>query len=334
MDPLAIETAEALLEAFDDACIAARGDGAVLAANSAARSLLNLTPDASLQTMLSASDSVAGTLQRAMRSSGTTPVTFMHDDGAPLRGRLTPIRLRSRGRPDAVLVRLERRSDANARLIRLRERIDRANRERRRLRADNARLRHEVERVMPQLVEMSFTDALTGLANRRFFDREFEREWRRAGRSGEPLSLLIVDVDHFKHYNDHYGHVAGDDCLQEISRALDEAAVRTSDRVCRVGGEEFAVLAPATDADGASVLAERLLRAVRTAALGHAAVPSGRVTVSIGYGAARPAAGDCGPEFYAAVDRALYRAKSAGRNGKSEARWHTPIRAATPAAAS
>ena len=323
MDQSAIETVEALLDALDEACIVASPDGIAIAVNGAARSMLGLAPGDDLGTSFTSSDKIVATLRRAMRTSGKTPATFHREGCAPLRGQLSPLRLRSQLRPDAVLVRLQRRSDANTRLIRLRERIDRANRERRRLRADNVALRHEVERVMPELIEMSFTDALTGLPNRRFFDREFARECHRANRSGESLALLIVDVDHFKHYNDHYGHVAGDQCLREISRALDGAAIRQSDRVCRVGGEEFAVLAPATDVDGAAALADRLRRAVRLAAIGHVKAPSGRVTVSIGYGAAVPRADDAPEAFYAVIDRALYRAKSEGRDRSVAGAWRT-----------
>ncbi|HWJ36606.1 MAG TPA: diguanylate cyclase [Steroidobacteraceae bacterium] len=166
------------------------------------------------------------------------------------------------------------------------------------------------------------TDALTGLANRRSFDESLEREWLRARRTGHALSLLLIDVDHFKLYNDRYGHQKGDDCLRQVAQALRTAAQRPADLVARYGGEEFTMLLPQTPQFGAEHVSHRVLDAVRTLGILHEdSLAAHCISVSVGIAShddaspggaishAHCAAGD----LILAADRALYAAKRAGR---------------------
>ena len=165
----------------------------------------------------------------------------------------------------------------------------------------------------------ALSDGLTGVANRRRFDDDLHAECDRARRSGETLSLLMVDVDHFKRYNDRYGHVAGDACLREVAAALQSVTQRPADRLARYGGEEFALLLPQTEISGALALAQRAIAAVAALKITHAGSSLGRVvTVSVGVAAARRTADGAHTELAAqvlvdAADRALYAAKGAGR---------------------
>ncbi len=179
-------------------------------------------------------------------------------------------------------------------------------------------LRHVVvalEAANRQLERLSFLDGLTGIANRRRFDESLAREWRRAQREQAPLSVILVDIDFFKAYNDRYGHEAGDEILKRVAAALDGAVNRPADVVARYGGEEFVAVLPGTDADGAVRLGERLRAAVAELAIAHAGSAAGEhVTISVGVATAVPAR-DAAPEaLVAAADRALYQAKRDGRN--------------------
>lgn len=195
-----------------------------------------------------------------------------------------------------------------------------------------ARAMQELESSNSRLKSLAAHDALTGLANRREFDSRLGRELRRAARGGQPLALVLIDLDHFKRYNDHYGHPAGDSCLQALARCLRAVVQREGDLAARYGGEEFALLLPATDAAGATRVAERLLAEVEALALPHAASPAGIVTLSLGLAAIRPAADtpEAAARLLEAADAALYRAKRAGRSRLSvglldEARAAAPL---------
>ena len=162
---------------------------------------------------------------------------------------------------------------------------------------------------------LSREDPLMGIANRRYFDEYFQQEWRRAARHGTSLSLLIGDVDYFKLYNDTYGHVAGDRCLQKLSRVLLDTLDRPGDLVARYGGEEIAIVLPTTAGTGAHSLAEKIRLAVAALALPHEQSPVAKVvTMSIGCGTALPTHRNSMETFLKAVDAALYRAKQQGRN--------------------
>jgi len=166
-----------------------------------------------------------------------------------------------------------------------------------------------------KLEALSATDGLTGIANRRHFDTVLARELARHARLGTHLSLLLLDVDHFKAFNDTYGHVAGDACLRQIARIMAQCASRTSDLPARYGGEEFACVLPETDAQGAALLAERIRAAVQASAIPHQASPTAEViTVSLGALTLRPQLETSFTDLLVQVDALLYRAKALGRN--------------------
>lgn len=157
-------------------------------------------------------------------------------------------------------------------------------------------------------------DPLTQVANRRRFDEALDTEWHRALRGRTPLSLILFDADFFKAYNDHYGHVAGDECLRRIASTMTAVARRPADLVARFGGEEFGLILPDTDATGAYVLAENLRQHVEKLGFCHAASPAGQVTISGGCATLTPMAGEAALELLNCADEALYEAKRQGRN--------------------
>ena len=165
-----------------------------------------------------------------------------------------------------------------------------------------------------QLVLLSSVDGLTGVANRRMFDRRLEEESRRACRDGQPLALIMVDIDHFKKLNDSLGHQKGDDCLVRIARALNSRMRRAGDFVARFGGEEFVVLLPGMTARHAAELAEDLRRVIETMGLAHPDSDAGVVTASLGVAGAEGEPLIDYEELLKAADQALYAAKRAGRN--------------------
>lgn len=202
----------------------------------------------------------------------------------------------------------------------------------------------EIYRAERHLAELAATDELTGLANRRTFTEQLEREWRRAGRGGQPLSLLFIDADRFKPFNDLYGHVAGDHCLRSLADVVGAAVRRPGDLVARYGGEEFVLLLPGTDATGARRVADKVRAAIAALAIAHAGNdPFGVVTASVGVATELRASADRDPEtLIAGADRALYAAKAAGRNcvrvyaeeaEPFDVDWHEPQSAATTAPA-
>lgn len=172
----------------------------------------------------------------------------------------------------------------------------------------------QLETANSRLEALSYADALTGVANRRAFDQALDVEWRRGIRSREPLTLLLIDVDHFKGYNDTYGHQAGDRCLETVAAALGGCVRRAADCVARYGGEEFAALLPATDHAGARAIAERMRGAVEALRLPSTAGEGGVVTVSIGCATVRAVEADAAEDLVAAADAALYEGKRRGRN--------------------
>lgn len=174
-------------------------------------------------------------------------------------------------------------------------------------------LRRELDRraaAEADLALLSMTDALTGLPNRRQFDNFLAREWRRAGRTGATLSMLLIDADHFKLFNDRFGHVRGDEVLRRLAAVIGEAIRRPGDLAARYGGEEFAVVMPDTDTAGARCIAQAIRERVGNLVVGEGA----RITVSIGVASAAPQPGSSDSTLIADADRALYAAKSAGRD--------------------
>jgi diguanylate cyclase (GGDEF)-like protein len=162
--------------------------------------------------------------------------------------------------------------------------------------------------------EQADRDGLTGLYNRRHFDQMIDREWKRARREGTALSFLMIDVDEFKHFNDTYGHLEGDDCLRRIATALAHAVQRPGDLVARYGGEEFGVLLPLTDARGAADLAHHIRRAIRHEQIPHTGCATGLVTVSTGVATLYPDLLSHYEQLVRDADTALYRAKQSGRD--------------------
>jgi diguanylate cyclase (GGDEF)-like protein/PAS domain S-box-containing protein len=168
-----------------------------------------------------------------------------------------------------------------------------------------------------ELHDLSFKDSLTGLGNRRRFDALFQTEWNSARRTQSPLSLIMLDIDFFKRFNDHYGHIEGDDCLRRVASALRIGASRPRDFLARYGGEEFAIVLPETDEKGAEHIATKCRQAILGAAIPHQASPVAPVvTISIGAGTIIPSHNDNDTPlaFIREVDRRLYRAKESGRN--------------------
>jgi diguanylate cyclase (GGDEF)-like protein len=172
-----------------------------------------------------------------------------------------------------------------------------------------------VKRQADALRALTLTDSLTGVANRRAFSDRIDNEWRRASRARLPMSLVLADVDHFKMFNDHYGHQAGDACLEQVARAMCRAANRAQDMVARYGGEEFAILLPETDAAGAACVAQRVLDELAALAIAHAVSPtSPLLTVSMGIASLVPERSDTSASLIRAADALLYQAKADGRN--------------------
>lgn len=165
-----------------------------------------------------------------------------------------------------------------------------------------------------ELCVLARTDGLTGLNNRRTFEEQAEEEWRRAHRNAWPLSMLLIDVDSFKGFNDLYGHSAGDDALIAVARCISQNVRRPSDTAARYGGEEFAVLLPDTDETGATCIAGKICAAVQALQLRHVASSHHMLTVSIGIATARGDAFATSRALVNAADEALYGAKDAGRN--------------------
>jgi diguanylate cyclase (GGDEF)-like protein len=176
--------------------------------------------------------------------------------------------------------------------------------------------KHAAERAATEkMSELVLTDPLTGLANRRRFDQTLTSEWDRAAREMHPLAVLMIDIDHFKAFNDTRGHPAGDQCLKAVACALQEHCARPGDLVCRWGGEEFAMILPRTDLRGAVHLARELVEAVRELRIEHGKAGSGLyVTVSAGAASATASEVGSAQALLEKADAALYIAKQTGRN--------------------
>ncbi|MET0964073.1 MAG: sensor domain-containing diguanylate cyclase [Noviherbaspirillum sp.] len=169
--------------------------------------------------------------------------------------------------------------------------------------------------MQKELEDLSFKDGLTGVANRRMFDSVLGREWAGAQRSQEPLSLVLLDIDFFKQYNDRYGHGKGDECLRRVAQLLDGAGTRSRDFFARYGGEEFILVLPDTDASAAAKMAERCRMMVLNERIAHeGSTGSNVLSISLGAGTIVPGAQDTPEAFINLVDQRLYAAKTRGRN--------------------
>jgi len=173
-----------------------------------------------------------------------------------------------------------------------------------------------LKRQSDAMRELTLTDALTGVANRRSFNDALDSEWRRCARSQTPLSVIMIDIDHFKLYNDAYGHQAGDICLRQVANAMVQCAGRTPDLLARYGGEEFVILLPQASVHGAETVAQRILATVQALQIPHRMSSAAHtVTVSLGISSIVPTEGSCDADaLVRAADGALYQAKKDGRN--------------------
>lgn len=169
--------------------------------------------------------------------------------------------------------------------------------------------------LQKELEEFSFKDGLTGVANRRMFDSILEAEWINARRNNQPLSILMLDIDYFKQYNDHYGHIQGDDCLKRVAQVLSKAATRSRDFCARFGGEEFVIVLPETDEADAKKVAQRCHQLIFKEQILHEKSEVSQIlTISIGVGTVIPQVDEGALSFIHKVDRRLYQAKQKGRN--------------------
>lgn len=169
--------------------------------------------------------------------------------------------------------------------------------------------------VNEMLRRMAVVDGLTGVANRRYFDEIIAEEWSRARRERASLALIMADVDHFKFYNDNYGHLLGDECLKKVAGAMQTSLDRAGDLLARYGGEEFAVILPGTDSIGAASVAEKIRAAVEDLELEHSGSPVAKhVTISMGVASIKPDGDNVANELIAIADKNLYQAKQDGRN--------------------
>jgi len=173
----------------------------------------------------------------------------------------------------------------------------------------------ELKKYRDILEKQSFIDGLTGIANRRYFDDTFEREWRRALRSGDTLSLVFIDIDFFKRYNDYYGHLAGDDCLRQVGSILKHSLKRAGDLVARYGGEEFVIVLPSTSLIDAAHIGEKVRSSIESIKVVHQrSEVSEYVTVSVGIATVIPEKNMIPVSLLEQADKALYQAKKKGRN--------------------
>jgi diguanylate cyclase (GGDEF)-like protein len=201
--------------------------------------------------------------------------------------------------------------------------------ERERLQRELREAKTALEANNASLKLLALSDGLTGLANRRLFDQRLSAEFKRAMRDQSPLALVMIDVDYFKKFNDHHGHVAGDACLQIVAKAVQAGQRRPGDVAARFGGEEFAILLPDTDLHGALAVADSVRAAIAGLRFAHGASPLHILTVSAGVHAVVPARGQPARALVEAADRGLYQAKAEGRNRVCAA---APAQAAAPRA--
>lgn len=178
-------------------------------------------------------------------------------------------------------------------------------------------------RLNGKLKEASSTDHLTTLANRRLFNEHLSAEWARAKRAQHPIAMVIIDIDYFKEYNDHYGHLQGDECLKNVALVLKKAILRDTDLVARFGGDEMVIVLYNTDAQGAKQVVINVINALKKMGISHEYSPYGQVTLSIGIAACVPMMHDSEERLLGFADQALYQVKEKGRNNVAIATYQT-----------
>ena len=257
---------------------------------------------------------ILGGATTTLRALGILPTNAFTEDGLQIGSSLEMLML-AFALADRINVMRQEKLQAQTRLLQTREQlVETLQQSERELEQRVAERTQELQVLNSRLETLSQTDALTGIANRRHFDDVLAKEWKRAQRVGEPLALAVLDVDWFKAYNDHYGHPAGDSCLQQVAQTLAATISRSTDLVARYGGEEFVFFAPSTGPDGAQSMAEKLVRAVEALALPHERSPLGHVSISVGIASMRNDGDGSAQILLQRADAALYRAKAQGRN--------------------
>lgn len=181
--------------------------------------------------------------------------------------------------------------------------------------SERKKTEHQLLDLQKELEDLSFKDGLTGVANRRMFDSVLEIEWTYAKRNQQPLSLVLLDIDYFKQYNDLYGHIQGDDCLKRVAKTLSSSGTRAKDFIARFGGEEFVLVLPETDEKAAKKVAERCRKLIFKEQIPHeSSLVSHVLTISIGVASIIPDNHYEALAFVEEVDKRLYLAKQNGRN--------------------
>ncbi|WP_341781302.1 diguanylate cyclase [Ectopseudomonas mendocina] len=257
---------------------------------------------------------ILGGATTTLRAMGILPTNAFTVDGLQIGSSLEMLLL-AFALADRINVMRQEKLQAQSRLLQTQEQLVQSlQRSERELEERVAERTEELQVLNSRLETLSLTDALTGIANRRHFDEVLAKEWKRAQRAGGTLALAVVDVDWFKAYNDHYGHLAGDSCLQQVAHTLAKTISRSSDLVARYGGEEFVFLAPATNLASAQEMAQTLVRSVAALALPHIRSPLGHISISVGVTAIQADAELPLQTLVQRADTALYRAKALGRN--------------------
>jgi diguanylate cyclase (GGDEF)-like protein/PAS domain S-box-containing protein len=218
---------------------------------------------------------------------------------------------RMRSQNDALRAAVTRRS---AELEVINTRLLAEVEERRRTESELRAAQRRLQEMNEELRRLALIDDLTGIANRRLFEARFATEYQRAARSQSPLSVVLLDIDHFKSFNDHLGHPAGDSCLRHVAAAIARCLRRPADLVARFGGEEFVALLPETPLEGATQIARAMRHAVRALAIKHPAAKAGLVTLSAGVASLNSHDAGAPHMLLEAADRALYTAKARGRD--------------------
>jgi diguanylate cyclase (GGDEF)-like protein len=175
-------------------------------------------------------------------------------------------------------------------------------------------MQRDIHAAHRRLKQIATLDGLTCIPNRRYFDDTLRAEWKRCQRASSPLSLILIDIDYFKQFNDAYGHQAGDQCLKAVAGALNESLFRVEDSVARYGGEEFAAILPGTDARGALAVAERMRASTSALGIPHKHGIGGFISCSLGVASTHPAMNQTAEQLVQTTDKCLYEAKHAGRN--------------------
>lgn len=312
-----------ILQLLPEPMLIATPDKVIFFANDAARAVFSPTGDDLQGTSVSAfvahpSEKFNQWIQKATCSS-----TFVSEQVALKTSRgTTPFQLdgctvRDRKRV-YVLIRLKAIDTKQPTVHSLSVRVDKLQQEIAMRRAAEERLHEslmELERAKKQLEQLATIDSLTGIPNRRSIDDTMQREWLKAMRNSEPLALMMIDIDHFKNYNDYYGHQAGDVCLKQVAHAIRASLRRSTDYVGRYGGEEFVVLLTNSDWEKAKKMAEKIFETVRHLNLPHLASPTAEiVTISAGINVAIPIPKLSIETLIHQADEALYQAKHNGRN--------------------